>query len=147
LISKDYHRKLTEANADGRRIQQLGALAECACAKALELPWLRGINTFKRPDLGHNIEVRLIGDDAFGLRVYPKDHNSRRVVGVIIEKGREREPYRIPGWINAKYAKKIKYQMDPGNRNRPFYGVPQDRLCDPKLLMELIQKEQNVVSH
>ena len=126
----------------GKRAQSIGSLAERAGSKGLGLPWTQWVDTFHQPDLHHNVEVRLIGVDRYGLRVYDKDHDSRRVLGVVIEKGRERMPYRIPGWIYAKDAKCIEYKMDPLEKNHPMYAVPQTVLRDPRELIEIIKCEQ-----
>lgn len=137
---KDY-RTFIRNGVDGERVQQLGALAELAVSKALMVKWPKGINTFKKEDLPFNIEVRLIGKNNYGLRVYDRDNDSRRVVGVVIEKNREREPYRIPGWINAKYAKKDFYKIDPLGRGRPVFAVPQEKLFHINLLKDLMNQK------
>ena len=127
---------------DGRRVQMLGSVAERACSKALGIEWTHWMDTFRTPDLHHNIEVRLIGVNHYGLRVYDKDHDSRRVVGVVIEKGKEREAYRIPGWINAIYGKKERYKIDPHNKGQPVYAVPQDKLQPLDTLKFLVNAEK-----
>jgi hypothetical protein len=137
---RDY-RKFVRKGVDGQRVQELGSIAERAVAKACGIEWTAWVDTFKKPDLHHNIEVRLIGVDRYGLRVYDRDHDTRRVVGIVIEKGKEREPYRIPGWINAKYAKKDIYRMDPLGRGKPMYSVPQNKLRSLESLLEFIKKE------
>jgi len=136
------HRTFVRRGVNGERVQSIGSLAERAGAKALGLPWTHWIDTFKSPDLHHNIEVRLIGVDHYGLRIYDRDDDSRRVVGVVIERGAEHSVYRIPGWINAKYAKRPEYLIDPLNRGQPMYAVPQDRLRSLKELEELIAGER-----
>ena len=135
------HRTFVRNGVNGERVQQLGALAESAVSKALGVRWLKGVDTFKKEDLPHNIEVRLIGKENYGLRVYDRDDDSRRVVGIVIEKGQERKPYRIAGWINAKYAKKDIYKIDPLNRGRPVFAVPQEKLFHMNELKRLIEKE------
>jgi hypothetical protein len=82
---------------------------------------------YKKADLPHNIEVRLIGEDRYGLRVYKKDDASRRVVGVVIPPGKERGPYRIAGWIIAADAIQDCWEMAPYG-GRPMYPVPQEHL-------------------
>lgn len=127
--------------AKGMWLQQLGALAERSAAKSLDLYWPGLINTFKKPDLSHNIEVRLIGVDHYGLRVRDSDDDSRRIVGVIIPKGKEREPYRIPGWIRAGDAKRPEWEMNPYN-GRPMYCVPQSELIHLNELKSLVLEEK-----
>jgi hypothetical protein len=125
----------------GERAQILGSVCERAVAKALGIYWTAWIDTFHKSDLPFNIEVRLIGVDNYGMQVYDKDDDSRRVVGIIMEKGKERKPYRIPGWINAKYAKQKKWRMDPNWKGHPFYGVPQQKLHHIDHLKRLIGQE------
>ena len=127
---------------DGERLQALGSVAERAAAKALGLEWTAWYDTFKRPDLHHNIEVRMMGVNRYGLRVYDRDHDSKRVVGIVIERGREAGPYRIPGWINAVHGKRPEYLMDPLGRGQPVFAVPQYRLHHLSVLMDLIEAEQ-----
>ena len=76
-----------------------------AVAYGLGYPMFLGSETFNVPDLPNDIQVRLIGVDHYGLRVYPQhdgkgDEPHWKVVGVVILKGEERKPpWRIPGWI------------------------------------------------
>lgn len=123
---------------DGERVQIIGSLAERVAAKALGVEWTGWIDRFRQSDLHFNIEVRLIGDERYGLRVYPKDDDSRRVMGVVIPKGQEAGPYRIPGWINAIHGKKEHWLADPLGRGHPVYLVPQDRLHHLAKLKNLI---------
>lgn len=132
------HHNFTRNGVDGERIQILGSIAERAVSKACGIEWTRWVNTFKAPDLHFNIEVRLIGRENYGLRVYPRDDDSRRVVGVVIERGMERKPYRIPGWINALHGKRPEWLIDPLNQGHPVYAVPQSRLHSLDVLMQLI---------
>jgi hypothetical protein len=127
---------------DGMRVQQLGEVAALAIAKAAGLPWTPGMDTFKNADVVHNIEARMMGREWYGLRVYDRDNSTRRVVGCIIEPGREREPYRIPGWINAKFAKREEWRCDFGNRGKPVYAAPQSALFGFDELLRLIAKEK-----
>lgn len=113
---------------DGCHIQGIGEVATRACAKLLNLPWLDTMDSFKGADLGHNIEVRSLGCEWYGCRVREDDHDSRRVVAVVVLPGHEHEEYRVPGWIPAKYAKRPEWKIDPRDLGRPMYAVPQDRL-------------------
>jgi len=139
---KDY-RSFVRDGVDGCRVQCLGSIAEFAAAKLLGVRLSGWMNTFKGSDLSGNIEVRLIGAEHYGLRVYDRDRDSRRVIGVVIPKGREREPYRIPGWIPAGIAKIEEYRMDPLNRGHPFFCVPQSRLIPVSTLAGLLKSENN----
>ena len=110
----------------GLRQQMLGALCERIAAKGLDVYWPESVDGFSDPDLSHEIEVRLIGADHYGLRVYPRTVDTRRVVGVVVPRGCERGPYRLPGWIVAADAKRPEWQMAPHDRP-PMYAVPQMR--------------------
>lgn len=132
------NRDFVRDGVDGLRVHQLGEVCARAIAKALNLPWVNSLDTFKGPDLPHNIEARLIGVERYGLRVYDTDDDSKRVVGCVIERGRERLPYRLPGWINAKYGKKSEWWMDPLDRKRPAFFVPQYHLWSLNILRRLI---------
>jgi hypothetical protein len=130
----------TEGDQAGLRQQQLGALAERVVAKALSIYWPESLDGFSRPDLPHNIEARLIGVEHYGLRVYPRNPGSRRVVGVVIPRGHEDGPYRIPGWILAENAKRPKWKIAPHGRP-PMYCVPQPDLWPLSDLLRLIATE------
>lgn len=137
-------RSFTTDDVDGERAQIIGAIAEMAGAKAAGVAWPKHIDNFKGADLPHNIEVRLIGRQDFGLRVYKSDIDSRRVLGIIMPRGEEHLPCRVPGWINAVYGKRPEWLADPGGRQQPVYLVPQERLRPISLLLNLIRKDLNV---
>lgn len=128
-----------EEKVDAEKIQQLGALSEQIVGKYFGLYVSYAYNTFRTADLPFNIEVRTIGREHFGLRVYAKDDDSRRVVGVVIPPGMERGPkYRIAGWIVAGDAKKHwEWTQNPYNAGE-FFGVPQASLRHIKELVEII---------
>ena len=125
---RDWRANRPTVNGDGRRIQMLGAVAERAAAKALGIYWPSAVDQGGLPDLPHEIEVRMIGIEHYGLRVRPRDPDDRRVVGVVIPRGGERAPYRLPGWILAGDAKRKEWLMDPNGGGWPFYAVPQHSL-------------------
>lgn len=113
------------------RVQCLGSLAEAVVRKALDIDAPLTSETFNVPDFPNNIQVRLIGRDRYGLRIYPRDADGWKTIGVVIPKGYEREPpYRIPGWILAGDAKRQEWLMDPHNRGYPMWAVPQKHLRD-----------------
>jgi hypothetical protein len=123
-------------------IMQLGYIGEYAVCKALGIRWHSSNRTYQNADIKNtNIEVRVIGLNHYGLRVYPHDADTRRVVGIVIEKGKEAGPLRIPGWINARYAKKKQWLMDPLERGQPIYCVPQACLFPLSQLIELLKRE------
>lgn len=126
---------------DGERIQMLGSLAERAAAKALDVHWPAGIDQGDLSDLPHNIEVRALSRDWYGLRVRDSDLDDRRVVAVIIPEGLERlGPYRLPGWITAEQAKRTDWVISPNGRP-PMFAVPQDHLYPIAELRRLCARE------
>jgi hypothetical protein len=133
------NRDFVRNGVDGSRVQCLGEVASRAVAKACRLPWISSLNTFQGPDLNYHIEVRLIGQENYGLRVYEHDYDAKRVVGIVIPPGKEREPYRIPGWINACYGKRPEWLKDWLGRGRPVFCVPQERLFPLAVLLDLMQ--------
>lgn len=131
----------------GRRQQILGSLCERIAAKCLGIYWPSAFNNFSRADLPHDVEVRLIGADTYGLRVYPRNADHLRVIGVVIPRGSERgEPrgsyrFRVAGWRFAKDGKQPCWEMAPHGRP-PMYCVPQDQLHHPATLRALILREK-----
>jgi len=119
---KDRHPSL------GMRNHIQGMLAEQAAAKALGIYWPMDIDTFHKPDLGHNIEVKMIGADWYGLRIYPWTPDDRRVVAVVLSSGGEQGPYRIPGWYIAGEAKQHPEWVIAPNDRPPMWAVPQHEL-------------------
>lgn len=131
VAARDRDRPSLDVASDEQklRIQQLGAVAELVVRKALGRPMRLPEKTYQAADIPPQTEVRLIGDERFGLRVYGKDLDSRFVVGVVIPRGQEKGPYRIPGWCSASRAKANPgWKMDPNNKGWPFWAVPQDEL-------------------
>lgn len=128
---------------NAKYIQRIGVLGEYIVAWILGLPWIWTMDTFKGPDLKHNIEVRANGDDRYGARVRPYDDDSKRVVCVIIDRNKLAGPYRIPGWINAKYGKRDEWLQDPYNMGRSVFFVPQQQLIHIDRLKALIEVEKS----
>ena len=127
------------------RIHEVGEIASKAIAKAVGLPYQCVINSFKRPDLKHLIECRLIGVDYYGLRVKEDDPENHRVVGAVCEKGHELDPIRIPGWIYARDAQQHKeWKKDPGHRDQWAYFVPQEHLRPISELLTIIHDERRL---
>ena len=111
------------------RVQCLGSLSEAAASKVLGLPIVLTHEVYNVPDLPGKVQVRLIGCESYGLRVYPKDDPLWRVVGVVIPQGHERDGrYRVPGWCWAREALSCPdWQMSPCGRP-PMFCVPQSEL-------------------
>lgn len=136
--------RVASPHLKSEEISVLGAIGEQAVSRALGIPWRKGINEFREPDLGHNIGVRLLTRDHYRLPVRSYDKDSRRMVGVV-RPDRLTGLYRIPGWINAIHGKRPEFLQDPNRKGRPYYLVPQERLHRGKagleLLLALIRKD------
>jgi hypothetical protein len=130
----------TEGQDAGLRQQCLGSLCERVAAKALDLYWPSAVDNFSEPDLSHNVEVKLIGVEHYGLRIYPRMHDSRRVVGVVVPRGSEQGPYRVAGWYPARQAKRPEWMLSPHGRP-PMFAVPQEHLRSLRELRQIIARE------
>jgi hypothetical protein len=124
------------------RMQAIGAVCEGAICRLFGWPFkTMQAQSFKVADLPGNIQVRLISHEHYGLRVYPDDDPAWRVVGVVIPQGRERKPYRLPGWISAIEAKdRADWAIAPNGRP-PVVAVPQQHLRPLTELRELLRAE------
>lgn len=120
-------------------IHVLGAFGECACCKILGLPFRLSVNTFRKADLPHNIEVRTRAERWQDCKIRVDDDDSRRVVMVIVED--PKHPCLIPGWITAKEGKAFGL-IDPRNKAKPFHAVPQNRLRKIEELQAIIAMEE-----
>lgn len=118
-----------------------GAVAEGAICKALGIEIELHSESYNVPDVLEKVQVRQLGADHYGVRVYGTDDPSWAVVGVVIELGQERVmPYRIPGWIYAADAMAMtECLMDPGNRGKPMWAIPQCRLRPLRELKRIVQ--------
>jgi len=132
-------KELTTMNA--ALASQLGAVGECAVAKALGVVWPKHIDTFTEADLPHNIEVRQQSYPHYKLRVRHHDAPARRVVSVIVPPDFGDGRYVIPGWINAVHGKKPEYLCDPNGDGRPLYLVPLKKTHGMSSLVRLIAAE------
>lgn len=131
------------------RNQALGGVCEQAVAKALNLYPLHEANkAFALDgDLPYGVEVKLIGRDYYGLRIYDRTPDELAVVGIVIEEGKERgHPYRIPGWIRAGEGKSEEWTMAPHGRP-PFYAVPQMLLWPLDELRAELGQKLMTISH
>lgn len=97
-----------------------GALAEMALCKHMGLYWTAGVNTFKHPDVGQDIQVRSTTRDDGCLIVRDDDSDDHRFYLVIGSNG----TYEIVGWLYGSEAKKDKWARNPGGYRRSFF-VPQ----------------------
>lgn len=136
--------------ADDRRlsvkIHCLGAVAEGAAGNALGMEFELQCENYTEPDLPGNVEVRMIGDEYWGLRVNPrKDKKIKRVIGVIIPRGQERGvPYRLPGWFLSSDAMTEQFFMKALEKHKGLpdnYVVPQRLLRPNEELREILRRE------
>jgi hypothetical protein len=125
---------------NGLRIQIIGAITELAGAKFAGTAWHRSPNRFKKADCANNLEIRLIGNENYDLRVKPNDKNHFRVLAILIPPGTEKDAYKVIGWITAEEGKKFPIR-DPNWSYRPFYSVPQKDLASPESLLQLLESE------
>jgi len=100
-----------------------GALGECAVAKALNVYWEGGIDTFQKyGDVG-GYEVRTTPLDSGRLIIRSVDIETRRFVLVTGENGW----YTVHGWLVGKDAKRDEWIDAPNNRP-PAWFAPQSAL-------------------
>lgn len=120
-----------DPNQTGMDITIRGQVGERAVAKGLDLYWSGAARTYKAADLSHNIEVRTIAREGLGIKVKETDHDSKRVVGVIVPDANTLVSLlcgvelSILGWAEAgevkQHGKRIYahgghfYVADPGN--------------------------------
>lgn len=129
---------------DAQYMQAIGAVCEGATCVAMGWPIKLKTEVFNVADLPHEIQVRLVSKNHYGLRVLPTDEDNWRMVGVIIVKGQERKPpYRLPGWIYANDAKRPEWQMAPNGRP-PMWAVPQKHLRPLKELKNLLNADKQL---
>lgn len=117
-----------------------GALGERAVAKWLGVYWPAVID--QQPDesdLPHDIEVRAVSRDNYGLRVYPDDPDGRRCVLVVVENVDADVPYRLPGWLPAEDAKRDEWLTV--YRQDPFHVAEQHELRPMRELRQLVVAE------
>ncbi len=101
----------------------IGACGELAAAKAIGRYWPGGINTFKSPDIGTNVQVRYRSVDWYDLIVRsddPPDHLYVLVTG-------KDDAYEVRGWAYGWEGPKLGDWKDYGNREFSWF-IPQGRL-------------------
>jgi hypothetical protein len=107
---------------DGWEVHIEGAMGELAVAKALNVYWDAGINTFKTPDIGP-LYVRTRSQHHYDLLIREDDDNEAPWV---LTTGR-RGQYQIHGWIRGKDAKNPLWAQTHGGRPRAYF-VPKSAL-------------------
>lgn len=125
--------------------QMLSTVAEGAACVALGVEIEIRENVFRVADVLDSVQVRLIGADNFGMRVYDNDPDEWCVFGVIIPRGCERKPYRLPGWYLAGDAKDHPEWIIAPNGGPPVIAVPQKFLRPNSELRELLRADGHPV--
>jgi len=104
-------------------IEVEGCAAELAYCKYRNVYWEATLDSFKKADVGTNVQVRHTVLDNGRLIVRDDDNNEHFYVLVT---GRAPK-MKIRGWIKGADAKKETYVNAPNNRE-PAYFVPQEML-------------------
>jgi hypothetical protein len=115
-------------------IHILGALGECAFAKATNRYWNGSVNTFKAGgDVGDSIQIRTRSRHSYDLIVRDNDRDSD--VFVLVTGGPH--DFTIHGWMPASEAKQQKFRANYGNYGEAYF-VPQSALrpIDPLVCKE-----------
>lgn len=119
--------------SDEWSIHILGALGECAFAKATNRYWNGSVNTFKDADIGSNIQIRTRSMHHYDLIV--RDGDADDDVYVLVTGGPS--DFVLRGWLRCKDAKQEKYRANYGGYGNAFF-VPQSELnpIDPLVCKE-----------
>ena len=122
-------------NESDWHVHILGALGECAFAKATGRYWSGSVNTFKvGGDVGENIQIRTRSKHSYDLIVRDADKDDD--VFVLVTGGPH--DFAIRGWMPASEAKQEKYRNDYGGYGEAYF-VPASALrpSDP-----LVRKDE-----
>lgn len=98
----------------------LGAAGEMAAAKVLGRYWGGDVNTFKRADIGHSVQVKTRSRHDWDLIVRPDDDDG---AFFILVTGSPTD-LRVHGWMRGGEAKRDIWLKPYGGRP-PAYFVPQ----------------------
>jgi hypothetical protein len=101
-------------------IDVMGASAEMALAKMLNIYWCGDVNTFKLPDVG-SLQVRSTSLEHGSLIVRENDSDNDIFVLMILERP---STYHFGGWTFGVDAVQRKYRRAPNGRPPAFF-VPQ----------------------
>lgn len=131
-LRKGYQQRLKGKDESWER-HVLGALGECAFAKATNRYWSGSVNTFKAADIGGNIQIRTRSQHSYDLIVRDDDHDED--VFVLVTGGPQE--FTIHGWMQAADAKKPRFKSNYGGYGEAFF-VPQSALrpIDPLVCKE-----------
>lgn len=120
--------------ADDKRVYVdcYAALAECAVATWLNLPWTKLVDdlSVKPPDVGTNIEVRWSPRE-FGHLI---GHDEDRSDWIMVNVRGELSEMAIVGWTVGAALKQTRYRNHPKARNPSDYWMPIGELLLPELL-------------
>lgn len=106
----------------------LGAMAECAVAKALGMYWGHHRNKFESGDVG-TFEVRY--SKRTDLKIRERDN------GVVISVTGEPPTFTIVGWIDARDAKQH-FTASAPRQGPPAYFIPHQNLYDVHTLRKIM---------
>jgi hypothetical protein len=121
-------------NENDWHVHILGALGECAFAKATNRYWNGSVNTFKSGgDVGDSIQVRTRSKHFYELIVRDGDRDTD--VFVLVTGGPHE--FTIRGWMPASEAKQPKFKANYGGYGDAYF-VPQSalRAIDPLVCKE-----------
>lgn len=108
----------------------IGALAELALAKALNLYWPGSVNTFKEPDV-HIYHVRWTSNSKRGLIVRPHDPD-----GIYVLVTGNANKMTVHGYAHSSEIKDNKYLSSPDPTRPPCYELPRGLLKPINTLKE-----------
>lgn len=102
---------------DGLQCHILGAAGELAVAKMLGRYWGGDVNTFKRPDLGSNIQVRTRSRHDYDLLIRPDDNPDEIFIHIT------GSPTRlvIHGWIYGREGMLDEFVQTYGGRPAAWF--------------------------
>ena len=101
----------------------LGACGEIAAARVLGRYWGGDVNSFKRADIGRNVQVRTRSRHDWELLVRPDDDSE--AIFILVTGAPPR--LRVHGWMQGHDAKRADWLRDHGGRPPAFF-VPQAAL-------------------
>ncbi len=113
---------------DGRNAWEqdiLGALAELAVAKALDLHWSGSVNAWKRPDVGRSYQIRTTGYAAGRLLIRSEDPEVDTYILVVQVNPLQ---FKIAGQIDGRLARQPRWWTKPDPARPGCWAVPQSAL-------------------
>lgn len=122
---------------DDQQVHIMGAGAEVAVAKWLNLFWPGTVNTWRKgvADVGRLVEVRWRSQPHYQLKVQLDDDPQRIYVLV-------RGSFLIVGWLWGKEAMQREWIKDFGAVGSPAYFPPNEKLRPPNELLIMRQRGQ-----